>query len=213
MKSFGSSRAPSDRAAAGRTHGTGGPARAIFSVAAAWILCIGFDLFFHAGLIARLYLEPSPFLLPPEVAFQRIPLGYLAFLGLTLGLFWLLRRLDVKGALAGFRHGAAAGAVVWGVLSLGLYSISTAPPPLLAAWWTGQAVELGLAGAVLGAAANGMPLRRIWTTVALTVVVLVAATIALQSLGYAPAMKTTSAMDADTIGDPGMVADDWKPRT
>jgi hypothetical protein len=105
MKSFGSSRTSSDRAAAGRPHGSGGSARAISSVAAAWVLCIGFDLFFHAGLIARLYLEPSPFLLPPEVAFRRIPLGYLAFLGLTLGLFWLLRRLDVKGALAGFRYG------------------------------------------------------------------------------------------------------------
>lgn len=198
MKRFGSSRAPSERAAAGRAHGSGGSTRAILSVAAAWVLCIGFDLFFHAGLIARLYLEPSPFLLPPEVAFRRIPLGYLTFLGLTLGLFWLLRRLGIKGALAGFRYGIVAGAVVWGILSLGLYSISTAPPPLLAAWWIGQAVELGLAGAVLGAAANGVPLRRIWAMVAAAVVVLVAATITLQSLGLAPAMKTNSAIAADT---------------
>jgi hypothetical protein len=194
MKSFGSSRTSSDRAAVGHPHGSGGSARAIFSVAAAWVLCIGFDLFFHAGLIARLYLEPSPFLLAPEVAFRRIPLGYLAFLGLTLGLFWLFRRLDVKGARAGFRHGAVAGAVVWGILSLGLYSISTAPPLLLAAWWIGQALELGLAGAVLGAAANGVPLRRIWTMVAAAVVVLVAATVTLQSLGLAPAMKTITAL-------------------
>lgn len=208
MKSFGSSRTSSDRAAVGHPHGSGGSARTIFSVAAAWVLCIGFDLFIHAGLIARLYLEPSPFLLPPEVAFRRIPLGYLAFLGLTLGLYWLLRRLDVKGALAGFRYGVTSGAIVWGVLALGLYSISTAAPPLLAAWWIAQAVELGLAGAVLGAAATGMPLRRIWTIVTIAVVVLVAATITLQSLGYAPAMKTNSGMGADPIGGPGMVADD-----
>jgi hypothetical protein len=193
MKRSGSSRTSPERAAADRSRGSGGHARAIFSVAAAWMLCIGFDLFFHAGLIARLYLESSPFLLPPEVAFRRIPLGYLALLGLTLGLFWLLRRLDVKGALAGFRYGVVAGAVVWGILSLGLYSISTAPPSLLAAWWFGQAVELGLAGAVLGAAAKGVPLGRIWAMVAVAVVVLVAATVTLQSLGLAPAMKTVTA--------------------
>ena len=194
MKSSGSSRTSFDRAAAGHPHGSGGSARPIFSVAAAWVLCIGFDLFFHAGLIARLYLEPSPFLLPPEVAFRRIPLGYLTFLGLTLGLFWLLSRLNVKGVLAGFRYGVVTGAVVWGILSLGLYSISTASPPLLAAWWFGQTVELGLAGAVLGAAAHGVPLGRIWAMVAATVVVLVLATITLQSLGLAPAMKTITAL-------------------
>jgi hypothetical protein len=158
-------------------------------VAAAWVLSLGFDLFLHGGLLAGLYLEPSPFLLPPEEAFRRIPLGYLAFLGLTLGLYWLFRRLGLRGATTGFRYGSAAGAIVWGALVIGLFSISTARPALLLGWWTGQAVELGLAGSVLGAAANGMPARRIWTLVVVVVVVLGAATIALQSLGLAPAMR------------------------
>jgi hypothetical protein len=87
------------------------------------------------------------------------------------------------------RYGLIVGAIGWGALVIGLYSISTASPPLLAGWWIGQAAELGLAGAVLGAAAAGTPLKRIWTVVAAAAVALVIATIALQSLGLAPAMK------------------------
>jgi hypothetical protein len=163
--------------------------RVISSIAAAWVLSVGFDLFLHGGLLARAYVQTSPFLLPPEEAFRRIPLGYLAFLGLTMALFWLLRRLEISGMVAGFRCGAIAGAVVWGALVVGLFSISTATLTLLAGWWIGQTVELGLAGAVLGAAANRVPLKRIWVIVAVSVAVLAAATIVLQSLGLAPPMK------------------------
>lgn len=162
---------------------------AILSIVAAWILSIGIDVFLHGGLLARLYVEPSPFLLSAEEAFRRIPLGYLTFLILTVGLFWLLRRLGIRGFSAGFRLGALAGAVVWGALVVGLYSISTARPSLLLGWWIGQSVELGFAGGVLGAVANGVPVKRVWVAVAVGLVVLAAATVALQSLGLAPAMK------------------------
>ena len=138
------------------------------------------------------YVEPSPFLLPPEQAFQRIPLGYLAFLMLTVGLFWLLLRLQMRGALAGLRSGLAAGGVLWGAFAMGLYSISTISWPLLLGWWIGQTVELGLAGAVLGAATKGGRLGRIWLVVVVAVVTFVAITITLQILGWAPAMKVAS---------------------
>ena len=166
-----------------------GASRMVLAVAAAWVLSLGFDVFLHGGLLARLYVEPTPFLLPPEEAFRRIPLGYLAFLGLTLSLYWLLRRLGVRGSIMGFRYGFAAGGVVWGALAIGLYSISTARAALLAGWWVGQTVELGLAGAVLGAAANGVPQKRIWAIVVVAVVVCAVATVALQSAGLAPAMR------------------------
>jgi hypothetical protein len=158
-------------------------------IGAAWVLSLGFDVLLHGGLLARLYLNPSPFLLEPEIAFQRIPLGYLTFLVLVSALYWYLRRLGVRGAVAGIRHGAAAGAIVWGALVLGLYSISTATVPLLTGWWIGQTAELGLAGAVFGAAADGVPLKRIWARVAIVTVACVVATVALQSLGFAPPMK------------------------
>jgi hypothetical protein len=162
---------------------------ALSSIAAAWVLSVAIDLFLHAGLLARVYVEPSPFLLPAEDAFRRIPLGYLTFFILTIGLFWLLRRLNVRGIRAGFRLGAVVGATVWGALVLGLYSISTASLSLLVAWWVGQTAELAFAGAVLGAAADRVSLKRIWAVVSLVLVVLVAATVTLQSLGLAPAMK------------------------
>lgn len=187
---------PNDELLRARSSGAalipGGRLRVVSSIAAAWVLSVGFDLFLHGGLLARAYAEASPFLLPAEEAFRRIPLGYLAFLGVTLALFWLFHRLDVRGVSAGFRYGVSAGAVVWGALTVGLYSISTAPLYLLCGWWIGQAVELGLAGAVLGAAANRAPPKRIWVIVAVSVGILVAATIALQSLGFAPAMKVLS---------------------
>lgn len=166
-----------------------GKLAAVLAIAAAWVLSLGIDLFLHGGLLARLYVEPSAFLLPAEDAFRRIPLGYLAFLILTIGLFWLLRRLQLRGFGEGFRLGAVAGALVWGALVLGLYSISTASVAMLTGWWIGQSVELAFAGGVLGAVANRAPLKRVWAMVGVAVVVLAAATIALQSLGLAPAMK------------------------
>lgn len=165
------------------------PVRVVSSILAAWILSLGFDLFLHAGLLATLYLEPGPFLLLPEQAFRRIPFGYLAFLLLTLGIYWLFRRLGVRGAMSGLRYGFAVGAVTWGAFAAGLYSISTATVPLLAGWWIGQTAELGLAGAVLGAAAKGTPMRRIWGLAAGGLLACVAATVLLQSVGLAPPMK------------------------
>lgn len=159
------------------------------AVAAAWLLSLAIDLLLHAGVLAKLYVEPSPFLLGPQEAFRRIPLGYLSFLVLTVSLYWLLRKLDVRGASSGFRQGAVAGLVMWGAFTMGLYSISTVGLPLLVGWWLGQSLELGLAGAVLGAAADGKPMRRIWAAVAMVVVFCVTVTIVLQSTGWAPAMK------------------------
>jgi hypothetical protein len=150
---------------------------------------MGFDLLLHAGLLAKLYVGTSPFLLQPEAAFRRIPLGYISFFVLALGLCWLFRRLGTRGVASGLGHGGTVGLVVWGAVALGLYSISTAELPLLVGWWIGQALELGLAGAVCGAASAGVSLKRIWALVALAVVGCVTGTIVLQTLGLAPAMR------------------------
>lgn len=164
-------------------------ARPLPTVLTAWFLSVGVDLFLHGGLLARLYVAPSAFVLPADQAFRRIPLGYLAFLVLTWALFWLCRRLDVRGVWAGWRQGLMIGLVLWGGLVLGLYSISTAGVPLLIGWWLGQAVELGAAGGVIGGLAAGVALRRMWLVVTSIVLVLLVLTVALQSLGIAPAMR------------------------
>ena len=54
----------------------------------AWLAMLGFDFFLHAGLLAGLYVEPSPFLLPPLSAFALIPVGYAAFLLSSVLLVW-----------------------------------------------------------------------------------------------------------------------------
>lgn len=155
-------------------------------ILAAWVLTLGVDLFLHAGVLAEFYTRNSPFLLDPATAFRRIPAGYLSFLLLTAGLYWLLHRTGIRGALPGFRMGLAAGLTAWGALLLGLWSITTAPVDLLVGWWVGQGLELGLAGAVIGAGLAGMSRRRIWGRVGITVAVLVVVVVALQTLGLAP---------------------------
>jgi len=166
-------------------------ARPLSAVSIAWFLSIGVDLFLHGGLLARLYVVPSGFVLPADQAFQRIPFGYLAFLVLTAALFWLCRRLRVRGVVPGWWHGLLIGLVLWGSFVLGLYSISTARVPLLVGWWLGQAVELGAAGAVIGGLAGGLAPRRMLLWIALIVLVLFGLTVTLQTLGIAPAMRLT----------------------
>jgi hypothetical protein len=108
----------------------GGPAmmrsvpRPVATVALTWLAMLGVDLFLHAGLLAPLYDWGNPFLLRPEEAFVRIPIGYLAFLVLAIGLAWLLPRLNVEAGRAGALMAGGFAAVIWGALLLGLWSIS-----------------------------------------------------------------------------------------
>ncbi|MHB1347366.1 MAG: hypothetical protein ACYCXK_07740 [Candidatus Humimicrobiaceae bacterium] len=154
-----------------------------------WFAVIGFDLFLHAGLLARLYTKPSPFLLTAEKAFIRIPLGYISFLILAIVLLWLMKRLNIAGYKRGAIFGLEFGALIWGAFILGLYSISTADWILLLAWWTGQTVELGIAGMVIGEGMNGRSLAKLFLWVVLFVILMIIITITLQILGFAPAMK------------------------
>ncbi len=162
-------------------------------ILAAWLLSLGVDFFLHAGVLARLYVRESPFLLPAESAFARIPLGYFTFLVFTVSLWWLMRTLEIGGAARGFRVGLLSGAVVWGAFLVGLFSISTAPGDLLGAWWAGQSLELGVAGAVLGAGRTTESRRSIYLRVAVGVVACVIATVLLQVAGLAPVMKSNLA--------------------
>ena len=45
---------------------TSGNLAAVSSIAAAWLLSVGIDVFLHGALLAHLYVEPSPFLLSAE---------------------------------------------------------------------------------------------------------------------------------------------------
>ena len=163
------------------------PTRPVAIVALSWLAMVGVDLFLHAGLLAPLYDWDSPFLLRPEEAFVRIPIGYLSFLLLAIALAWLLPRFSVERGRDGALIAGAFGAVAWGALLLGLWSISTADPGLLAGWWVGQSVELGLGGLVIGSILGGTRVRTMaWRVGALLVAGAVSA-IVLQTIGYAAA--------------------------
>ncbi len=167
-------------------------ARTLIALAAlGWLSMLAVDFFLHAGLLAELYTRASPFLLPPEDAFRRIPLGYLSFLILDVLLLWLMLKLDIRTWRGGFAFGMILGAMIWGSLTLGLYSISRASPMLLLGWFAGQSVELGVAGAVIGSGLAGTSLRRLFLYVLSLLVTLVILTIVLQNIGWAPATAPT----------------------
>jgi hypothetical protein len=163
-----------------------GPRPAV-TVVLSWLAMIGVDFFLHAGLLAPLYDWDSPFLLRPDEAFVRIPIGYLGFLLLAMGLAWLLTRLEVERGRDGALIAGALGAVAWGSLVLGLWSISTADPALLVGWWVGQTVELAVGGHVIGSALGGARLRTVAGTVGLVLAVGAVSAVVLQTVGYATA--------------------------
>lgn len=148
---------------------------------------VGGDLLLNAGLLAPLYDWGSPFLLSPDQAVVRIPVGYLSFLLLAITLVWLLARFDVVRGKDGAVLGGSLGGIVWGAILLGLWSISTASPTLLAGWWLGQTAELALGGFVIGSILGGARLRRIAALVVAFVMVAAISAVVLQSIGYAPA--------------------------
>jgi len=155
----------------------------------AWLSMLGFDFFIHAGLLAKHYLQPSPFLLPPLTALTLIPVGLLSFLLFSILLVWLMIRLN----LAGWRHGALfgleLGGLTWGAFVLGLGSISTASFSLLFGWFIGQTLELTIAGAVVGSGLAGMRLWRLFGAVIIFALLSVIITILLQSLGVVPTTR------------------------
>lgn len=156
--------------------------RLLQAVLLAWLAMLGVDFALHAGLLYKVYTVESPFLLPPERAFQLIPVGYLSFLILAGFLVWLLTQLGIKDPKSAGKIGLFFGAVVWGALELGLLSITSADLTLILAWWIGQTLELGIGGVVAGHVLGGADLRKTWLGVVLVVVILVVVGILLQNI-------------------------------
>jgi hypothetical protein len=98
-------------------------------------------------------------------------------------------KLGLSGWRKGLSFGILLGALAGGTAMLGLYSISTAELGLLVGWFLSQTVEMGLAGAVAGSGLAGQRLRALSARVVALVLLLMVLTIALQSLGLAPAAQ------------------------
>jgi len=165
--------------------------RIISIVLLGWLVAIAVDFFQHAGLFAKLWLESAPAFLPPEVLFQRIPFGYMAFLLATVLVTWLMVRLNLSGwkqsAAFGFKFGVASE----GILVLGILSVFSVSPTLLMAWFFGGVAQYSIVCAVIGSGLGGSHLGHLWAKALVFVVSLVVITIILQTLGYAPVMQLT----------------------
>jgi hypothetical protein len=165
------------------------PTRLVALTALVWLSMIAVDFFLHAGLLAPLYAQSSPFLLLPEKAFALIPIGYLSFALVAVLIIWIASSLKVAGTRPGFLFGIKLGTLIWGALGLGLSSISTASAALLLGWFAGQTLEMGIGGAVAGYGFQATRLRPLALRVALLLLVSVILTLLLQSLGLAPAER------------------------
>jgi hypothetical protein len=113
----------------------------ILRVVASWIVMMALDLLLNAGLFAKLWLEPSSFLLGPRDLFRRLPLGYAAFLLQALAYVWLANRMGVRNWRQGTLFGLKLGVILSIAAVLGLRSGTTASwTMLLVAWLIGGTV-------------------------------------------------------------------------
>lgn len=156
--------------------------RLLALLALAWVAFLAVDLFFHAGVLSQWYERGSPGLLSLDEAFARIPLGYLSFLIEVAFFLWLAVRLRVRGFVRGMGLGIVIG-LVFGVDRLvGMTSITTLEPALLAWWAAAQTVEMATVGAIVGCGLERERLGRLTLAVLLLVVLAVVVTVVMQNV-------------------------------
>jgi hypothetical protein len=157
------------------------------TVLACLLTMMALDLLLNAGVFAKLWFEPSPFLLPPEDLFRRLPLGYLAFLLQALVYVWLSRIAGAKTRRQGSLFGLKLGAVLNAAAVLGLRSGTTANwTTLLVGWLIGGTVLTVGACFMAGFASERGEKRALLSASILFVGALVLIAV-LQSIGLVPA--------------------------
>ena len=138
--------------------GYASPARGLSArpVTLAWLVAVGVDLFFNAGLFSGLFDQGrEPGLLGDDSLFRRIPVAYLGLLvgviAALLGIVYLWTAIEMTGAFV------VAGAFV-------------------------QVVEFAAAGAVLGAWRGDAGRRRVTRTAIVAALLAAVAGIVIQNL-------------------------------
>jgi hypothetical protein len=165
------------------------PRQFILRVLASWLVMVALDLLLNAGLFAKLWFEPSLFLLSPENLFRRLPLGYAAFLAQAVAYVWLTMRMGAKNWRQAGLFGLKLGAILSIASVLGLRSGTTASwTVLLAAWLVGGTIMTTGACFLAGLAAERGEKRALLSALLCFVAALVVIVL-LQSFGFVPTRR------------------------
>lgn len=155
----------------------------------AWLAMLGLDFLLNGAIFARMYQDGGAFMLAPVEAFHRIPLGYLAFLILAVGIVEIAYRLRVIRIAGGIRLGLATGGVFGVTWGLSLYSIATLGAQVALAFATIWLALVVLGSAVAAAGLATTSLRGLALRVVAFDVLCGVTVIALQSFGVVPTVK------------------------
>jgi len=161
--------------------------RLILRVLASWILMIALDLLLNAGLFAKLWLEPSSFLLAPRELFRRLPLGYLAFLGQAIAYVWLATLIGVRNWKQGTVFGLKLGVLLNVASVLGLRSGTTASWTMLLVAWLIGGIVLTVGACFMAGFSEERGERRALLSAFLVLIGSVVLIALLQSTGLVPA--------------------------
>lgn len=149
----------------------------------AWLLVLGVDLFFNAGLFAPLFDQTrEPSLLPDESLFRRIPVAYVGLLLAVVLLAGLIDRLEVDEVSFGAVLGAVLGVVLAVMGPVYLWTAVDLTVVFVAAAGVVAVSEFAAAGAVLAAFRRSADAVRLRWRVAAAASGLAAAGFAIQNL-------------------------------
>lgn len=146
------------------------PARAlrVEPVFWAWLVAVGVDLFFNAGVFTGLFEQGrEPSLLADEVLFARIPVAYVVVAVGVAAVAWVVDLAQVTGARRGLITGTAMGLVFGLTGVVWLWTAIEMTLLFVGASLVVQAAQMAAAGTVLGAVRRGLPNRQLrWRSAA-----------------------------------------------
>lgn len=148
-------------------------------IATGWLLAIGIDVFFNAGLFGALFDQArEPALLPDDVLFMRIPVAYAALLLGVGTLAWLLDRIDTDDVRSALVAGIGFGGLIAVLGPVYLWTAIDMSAGFVAAAVLVLIVEFGSVGTSLQRFRSGGRLR----TTLITAVAAAVAGIVLQNV-------------------------------
>jgi len=123
----------------------------------AWLVAVGVDLFYNAGVFSPLFDQGrEPGLLADPELFARIPVAYLVVALEVTAVAWAIDRSQVAGALPGAALGAGVGMLLGVAGVVWLWTAIEMTASFVVAGVVVQLSMMAAAGIVLGAVRSGI---------------------------------------------------------